>query len=170
MENFRVLFFSGSLGLGHIVRDLAIASELRKQIPGAQISWLASHPANLLLKEAGEELLPEAELIANVNNPAERAAGAYNLNLMKYLAKSRKEWSKNVNVFRQVISKEKYDLIIGDETYEIVVAMQDKKLQIDVPFVMIYDFLGLDSMSWNPIEKAIYLYVEQDLVGSKDFC
>ena len=158
MENFRILFFSGSLGLGHIVRDLAIASELRKQIPGAQISWLASHPANLLLKEAGEELLPEAELIANVNNPAERAAGAYNLNLMKYLARSRSEWSKNVNVFKQVISKEKYDLIIGDETYEIVVALQDKKLQIDVPFVMIYDFLGLDSMSWNPIEK-LYTYM-----------
>jgi UDP-N-acetylglucosamine:LPS N-acetylglucosamine transferase len=158
MENLKILFFSGSLGLGHVVRDLAIASELRKQIPGAQISWLASHPANMLLKEAGEKLLPEAELIANVNNPAERAAGVYKLNLMKYLAKSRSEWSKNVKVFKQVISKEKYDLIIGDETYEIVVAMQDKKLQIDVPFVMIYDFLGLDSMSWSPFEK-LYTYM-----------
>lgn len=158
MENLRVLFFSGSLGLGHVVRDLAIASELRKQIPGIQIYWLACHPANLLLKEAGEEILPEAEFIANVNNPAERAAGAFNLNLMKYLARSRGEWNKNVTVFKQVISKEKYDLIIGDETYEIVVAMQDKKIETDIPFVMIYDFLGLDAMTWNPWEK-FYTYM-----------
>lgn len=158
MENLRVLFFSGSLGLGHVVRDLAIATELRKQIPGAQIHWLAAHPADLFLKEAGEELLPESELIANVNNPAERAAGAFNLNLMKYLANSRNEWNKNVKVFKQIISKEKYDLIIGDETYEIVVAMQDKKITTDIPFVMIYDFLGLDAMTRNPWEK-FYTYM-----------
>lgn len=158
MKNLRVLFFSGSLGLGHVVRDLAIAAELRKQIPGIHIYWLAAHPANVFLKEAGEELLPEAELVANVNNPAESAAGAFKLNLMKYLSRSRGEWSKNVEVFKQVIAREKYDLIIGDETYEIVVAMQDNKIKSDIPFVMIYDFLGLDAMTRNPWEN-IYTYM-----------
>ena len=59
----RVLFISGSLGLGHIGRDLEIAKKLLKSDPEIQISWLADYPATLVLKEAGENLLPEAELI-----------------------------------------------------------------------------------------------------------
>ena len=31
MQRLRVLFVSGSLGLGHVIRDLAIAAELRLQ-------------------------------------------------------------------------------------------------------------------------------------------
>jgi len=32
------LYLSGSLGLGHIIRDLAIAAELRRQNPEIEIS------------------------------------------------------------------------------------------------------------------------------------
>ena len=71
MANKNILFISGSLGLGHIVRDLALAGELRRQIPEEKISWLAAHPANLLLKEAGEEILPDADLYADDNIPAD---------------------------------------------------------------------------------------------------
>ena len=152
MAKKRVLYISGSLGLGHITRDLAIANELRKHKSDIEISWLAAHPADLLLKEAGERLLPEADQYANDNIPAENAAKGNHLNLLKYLTKASKEWEKNVKIFDQVTIKEQYDLIIGDEAYEIVVGIQKKPSLKRSPFVMIYDFIGLDAMTNNPFE------------------
>jgi UDP-N-acetylglucosamine:LPS N-acetylglucosamine transferase len=153
-----VLFFSGSIGLGHIVRDLAIAEELRRQVPGIQISWLAAHPADLLLKEAGEKVLPEAADVADDSISAESAAKGYKLNLLKYLSNAYGAWKQNVEVFKKVIDKSQFDLIIGDETYEIGIAIQKKEIVMDTPFVIIYDFLGIDAMTRNPVEH-LYTYI-----------
>lgn len=167
MASKKILYISSSLGLGHITRDLAIAKELRILKPELEISWLAAHPASLLLKEAGERLLPEADQYANDNIPAENAAKGTHLNLLSYLTKASKEWEKNVSVFDQVTSKEQYDLIIGDEAYEIVVGIQKKPSLKRSPFVMIYDFIGLDTMTNNPLEwLGTYIW---NRIWSKDF-
>jgi len=158
MTKKRILYVSGSLGLGHIVRDLAIAKELRRQKPEVEISWLAAQPATNLLKDAGEQLLPEADLYADDNIPAENAAKGFHLNLMKYVFYAMKEWARNVEIFRQVTSKEQFDIVIGDETYEIAMALRKKRVLIEVPFVMIYDFVGCDSTTKNPLEKlGVYM-------------
>ena len=60
MAQKKILFISGSLGLGHVTRDLVIAKELRKQHPDIDISWIAADPARMVLEEAGEKLLPES--------------------------------------------------------------------------------------------------------------
>lgn len=151
----RILYVSGSIGLGHVTRDLAIAGQLRKQYPQVELSWLASHPATILLKEAGEKLLPEADIYADVNIPAEKAARGFGMNVLKYASKTRREWVRNIKTFRQIISKEKFDIVIGDETYEIGIGLSLRLIRLEVPFVMIYDFFGLDSMTGNPIEKLV---------------
>ena len=159
MAKKKILYISGSLGLGHITRDLAIANELRKQSPKVEISWLAAHPASMLIKEAGEQLLPEADQYANDNIPAEHAAKGTQLNLLKYLTKASKEWAQNFEVFNQITSKEPYNLIIGDETYEIIVGFQKNPSLKKSPYVMIYDFIGLDAMTNNPVEwLGIYIW------------
>jgi UDP:flavonoid glycosyltransferase YjiC (YdhE family) len=159
MAEKRILYISGSLGLGHVVRDLAIAKELRRQNPEAKVCWIAAGPAASLLKEEGEELLPEADLYADNNVPAERAAKTYGLNLMKYTVGARKAWERNVDVFRRLMLKSRFDVIIGDETYEIAFALQKKRVSAQAPFVMIYDFVGCDSVSISPVEKlAAYLW------------
>ena len=58
MATTRILYISGSIGLGHAGRDLAIANELRRLNPSIEIAWLAGDPARRLLEEAGETLLP----------------------------------------------------------------------------------------------------------------
>ncbi|MBC2713683.1 MAG: UDP-N-acetylglucosamine--N-acetylmuramyl-(pentapeptide) pyrophosphoryl-undecaprenol N-acetylglucosamine transferase [Desulfobacteraceae bacterium] len=158
MSAKRVLYISGSLGLGHITRDLAIASQLRKQNPRIEIFWLASQPASILIKNAGEKLLPEADLYANDNIPAEKASKGPLLNIVKYAFKAKKEWDENVEVFKQVTSKQQYDLVIGDETYEIWIALHKKPGIKKAPFVMIFDFIGLYSMTKNPLEKLGIYY------------
>jgi len=160
MSNPKILFISGSIGLGHVTRDLAIARELRVQYPQAEISWLAAHPASQVIEEKGETLLPEAAFFANDNISAEQAAETgYRLNLLNYLLKAKGTWKQNVEVFRQVVEEKQFDLIVADEAYEIKMALSSGKVQIDIPFVMIYDFIGNASVSWNPLEKlGTYLW------------
>ena len=57
----RVLFISGSFGLGHVTRDLAIAKEMGRMCPQVEIFWLAGSPACEVLAAAGEKLAPELD-------------------------------------------------------------------------------------------------------------
>jgi predicted glycosyltransferase len=61
----KVLYVSGSLGLGHVTRDLAIARELRKIRPDVKILWLTSEPASTVLRTAGESFVEGAETYQN---------------------------------------------------------------------------------------------------------
>jgi hypothetical protein len=65
----RILFVSGSIDLGHVVRDLAIVRELRT-LTAADVTWLAAAPADRVLREAGESLHPgSARLIKTGTSP-----------------------------------------------------------------------------------------------------
>lgn len=167
METKKILYISGSLGLGHITRDLAIAAQLRKLIPGVEIEWLAANPATDVLHEAGEKLVPGAEKYANENLSAEKAAKGSSLNLLSYLLKSRGEWKKNIDFFLKLVSSKKYDLVIGDETYEINIALREHREKKNFRFVLILDFVGLDAMTRNPLERlGVYYW---NLVWSHDY-
>ena len=74
MNHPKVLFISGSIGLGHITRDLAIAAELRARWPGLELCWLAGEPARLVLRQAGEPLTPECEQYAGETGWGEQLA------------------------------------------------------------------------------------------------
>jgi len=163
MSKKKVLFISGSLGLGHAIRDLAIARELRKGNPDMGISWLAGPPASTWLKEAGESLHPNIGSYADDTGSAEKSAKkGFRLNLLKYLFQAMGSWKQNVKVFEQAVTSEKFDLIIADEAYEIYIALKKRKElrdRIAAPFMMIYDFVGDFAMSWNPVEKlGIYMW------------
>jgi hypothetical protein len=40
----RALFLSSPIGLGHALRDVAIADELRRLQPDLEVDWLTQHP------------------------------------------------------------------------------------------------------------------------------
>lgn len=154
----RILFISGSLGMGHVTRDLEIARALRARKSDVEIMWMAAHPANLAIREARERLLPEPYSWADETVVAENAARGFHLSLLKYAFKIREVWAEHLRVFRQAISRERFDLIIGDETYEIAIELNERRLVLNTPFVMIYDFIGTESMTNNPLEKiAAYI-------------
>lgn len=167
MINKKVLFISGSIGLGHVTRDIAIASELRKQNPGIGISWIASEPASNLLVHAGEKMLPQAAEWANENVVAENVAQGSKLNIVTMLSDIRDAWKHNVRVLMTVTAKENFDLVIGDETYEIIVAFKRKPELKTMPFVMIYDFVGSYAMTKKPMDVFGSYY--WNYFWSKDF-
>ncbi|UCC11817.1 MAG: hypothetical protein JSW02_10800, partial [candidate division WOR-3 bacterium] len=161
MAKKKILFVSGSLGLGHVTRDLVITKELRKQHPDIDISWIAADPARMVLEEAGEKLLPESEEWANENVVAESISKGGRFNLAQYVMTIQDDWTKNVGVFYKAISKDKYDLVIGDETYELAIALREKKIKIEPTFVMMYDFIGLDTMTDAAQEAQAAHYINE---------
>jgi hypothetical protein len=63
--------------------------------------------------------------------------------------------------FKQVIDEYAFDLVIGDETYELVGAFAKDPALKRAPFVMIYDFVGLDRASHNPLERLLVYAVNR---------
>jgi UDP-N-acetylglucosamine:LPS N-acetylglucosamine transferase len=166
----KVLFISGSIGLGHVNRDLTIAHELSLRWPGIEISWLAAEPAKSVIKEAGGEVEPEVEGYGNDTAVAQQTSNGTEINLYKYVTKAMKpsgEWAKNIEVLKKIIQRGDIDLVIGDETYEILIAILQNKLKLNIPFVIIYDFLGLDAMTRNPIELISVYMINR--MWSQDF-
>jgi UDP:flavonoid glycosyltransferase YjiC (YdhE family) len=159
MDQPRILYVSGSLGLGHVTRDVAIARSLRRRFPGAEISWLAVHPATAVLEQAGERVLPEAADLANESAVAEQSATGSGLIVTRYLFRASGAWRRNVEVFERVVRSRPFELVIGDETYEISLALREQPGLKRWPFVMIYDFVGLDRMTRHPIDAlGTYVY------------
>jgi hypothetical protein len=77
----RVLFISGSIGLGHVTRDLAIAAALKRLRPDLHVSWLAADPARRVLKAEGEELVPESGAYLGETDLAEDLACGFSLRM-----------------------------------------------------------------------------------------
>ncbi|MCD6257071.1 glycosyltransferase [Candidatus Aerophobetes bacterium] len=156
-----VLFISGSVGLGHVTRDIAIANELRRKFPQVKIFWLTSHPATEFLKTYREKILPESNLLDNHSEVIEQATNNMHINLLKYAIKGKNTWRKNFEVFAQVVKNQKFDLWIGDESYEITNGLSKNYNLKKAPYVAIFDFLGLDSMSYNPLEVIGIYYLNR---------
>jgi UDP:flavonoid glycosyltransferase YjiC (YdhE family) len=155
MAEKRVLFIVGSFGLGHVTRDLAIVKELRRQNPGVEVTWLATPPASTLLEEARQNIHPLARQYSDENVIAEETAAGTRLDLVKLLMKIRPSWSRNVEIFKDVVSSASYDLVVGDGTYGISAALKSDPGLRESPYAVIYDFIGVDALTNNPFEKLV---------------
>lgn len=153
----KILFISGAVGLGHIIRDLAIARELRRRDPEVDISWLGAPTIHQVIREVGEKLHPAAGKWADENPEMERVSKKekYHVNLIWEVLAILKGRSRNVEIFKEVTRRETFDLVIGDEAYEIHRGiLKDSNIK-RAPFVYLNDFIGMDSMSKNPLEKLL---------------
>ena len=151
----KILFISGSLGLGHVVRDIEIAKEIRKLRTDVEISWMAEHPASEVLEKAGERLLPESSQLYSSNLELEKTTKEYKANLVQWVKAVQKGWTKNAGVYAKISETYDFDLWIGDEPYDIMIFLVKNPNLKKCPFVVINDCLGLDTNAWNPMEHLI---------------
>lgn len=153
MREPRVLYVSGSIGLGHVSKDLAIARELRHARPGIEIVWLAGHPAGRVLRDAGELLAPEAQRWIGASAIAERCTHDGRLNLVRYVYRSLPSWARNTGVFLSAVRAHRVDIAIGNEAWEVDIPLVLGVLRLPVPFVMIFDFVGCDVMAPSVLDS-----------------
>jgi UDP:flavonoid glycosyltransferase YjiC (YdhE family) len=162
----RILYISGSIGLGHAARDLAIVNALRRVRPGLEVEWLAGPPARQMIEEAGETVLPESDSFDETGF-AEAAAESFSLNLMSYVTRVTASWIKGVRTVLRLTKQHHFDLVVGDETYLLAFAYILRPRLKKVPFTMIYDFLGADAVTRKPWERLLTYLLNRTLCGGR---
>jgi pimeloyl-ACP methyl ester carboxylesterase/predicted glycosyltransferase len=115
----RVLYLSSPIGLGHGRRDIAVARELRTLHPGIEIDWLAQHPVTLLLEAHGERIHPLSARLASESRHIELEAGAHELHVFQAIRSMDEVLIANFMIFQEAVEQTSYDLVIGDEAWEI---------------------------------------------------
>jgi len=148
----KILYISGSIGLGHVWRDVAIVKELKRLNPGIDISWMAEHPAVNVLRSMGEKVLPDAEKTVNTGKTVDQMTKGYETNMVDFSMKWLKVFPRNAQVVFDAVKRESFDLVVGDETYDVIVALLRSPEKKTFPFVLIYDFVGHKAMTSRPKE------------------
>ncbi len=162
MNANHILFISWQAAMGHVTRDLAIARELRRTNPQVNISWLGNSLSARVIRESGEQLLPETDRVEDYNLAGVHAVSDFSLDLMKYVQEARSLREKNIELLQQILNKYDFDLIIGDEVYELVLAMANDQIRLQCPLVMIEDFIGHQAMEKDlKIRLGVYLYTRK---------
>jgi UDP-N-acetylglucosamine:LPS N-acetylglucosamine transferase len=154
MRGPRVLYVSGSIGLGHVSKDLAIARELRRARPDIEIVWLAGHPATQVLRDAGESVASECRRWVGASAIAERCTRGGQLNLVRYVYRSLPSWARNTRLFQAAVRAYDIDIAVGNEAWEVDIPLVLGALHLPVPFVMIFDFVGCDAMAPSPLDSV----------------
>jgi len=115
----RVLYLSSPIGLGHARRDLAIAQELRALVPDLEIDWLAQHPVTRVLADAGESIHDASRHLASESAHIEAEQGEHELNCFQALRRMDEILLANFMVFQEIVDDGRYDLVIGDEAWDV---------------------------------------------------
>ena len=142
----RALLVSSPIGLGHAWRDVAIARELRKQVPGLEVEWLAQPPLTTLLAAAGEKVHPASADLAAESAHVDREAREHELHAFQMIRRMDEILCANFMVFHDVVKQEKFDLWIADEGWEIDHFLHEEPDLKTSPYVWMADFCGFVPM------------------------
>ncbi|HEX6871280.1 MAG TPA: alpha/beta fold hydrolase, partial [Micromonosporaceae bacterium] len=138
----RVLYLSSPIGLGHAQRDLAIARALREHHPDVRIDWLTQHPVTRVLERAGERLHPASAWLANESAHIESEAGEHDLHCFEALRRMDEILIANFMVFHDIVTEEPYDLVIGDESWDVDHFLHENPELKRFSYAWLTDFVG----------------------------
>ena len=138
----RALYISSPIGLGHAQRDVAIAQELRKLHPALQIDWLAQHPVTRVLEAHGERIHPASKWLASESSHIESESAEHDLHCFQALRRMDEILVANYMLFHDVVSETPYDLVIGDESWEVDYFLHENPEEKRAAYVWLTDFVG----------------------------
>jgi pimeloyl-ACP methyl ester carboxylesterase/predicted glycosyltransferase len=142
----RALYISSPIGLGHAQRDVAIARELRKQVPDLEIDWLAQNPVTRLLEGEEERIHPASRYLANESRHIESESAEHDLHCFQAWRRMDEILLNNFMVFHDLVDEEHYDLWIGDEAWELDYYLHENPEQKRAAYAWLTDFVG-----WLPM-------------------
>ncbi|MFT3852690.1 MAG: alpha/beta fold hydrolase [Ilumatobacteraceae bacterium] len=152
----RVLYLSSPIGLGHARRDAAIADELRKLQADVQIDWLAQHPVTVVLERRGEQVHPASRLLVNESAHIEAEAGEHDLHAFQAIRRMDEILVNNFMVFDDVVSDGHYDLVVGDEAWDVDHLLHENPELKRFAYAWMTDFVGwLPMADGGPAEAAL---------------
>ncbi len=142
----KVLYLSSPIGLGHAQRDAAIAAELRELHPDARVDWLVQAPVTAMLQGRGEHIHPASAWLASESAHVEAEAGEHDLHAFGAIRRMDEILVHNVMVFFDVVREEQYDLVVGDEAWDVDYFLHENPELKRFNFAWMTDFVG-----WLPM-------------------
>ncbi|MEY2420635.1 MAG: hypothetical protein QOI95_702 [Acidimicrobiaceae bacterium] len=142
----KVLYLSSPIGLGHARRDLAIARELRAQCDDVQVDWLTQHPVTAFLEGVGESVHPAARHLANESAHIEGEAHEHDLHAFQAIRRMDEILVSNFSVLQEIVDGGEYDLVVGDEAWDVDYFWHENPELKRTAFVWMTDFVG-----WLPM-------------------
>ena len=138
----KVLYLSSPIGLGHARRDLAIAQELRRLRPEVEIEWLAQHPVTMVLEAEGESVHPASRWLASESAHIASESSGHDLHCFQALRRMDEILVANFMLFQEVVEEGLYDLVIGDEAWEVDYYWHENPELKRAANVWLTDFVG----------------------------
>jgi predicted glycosyltransferase len=145
----RALFVSSPIGLGHALRDVAIATALRAVRPDLEVTWLAQDPVTRVLEARGETVHPASRLLAGESAHFESEAGEHDLHAFYAWRNMDEILVANFMVLHDVLEAEPYDLVVGDEAWDVDYYLHENPELKRTAFAWLTDFVG-----WLPVDPA----------------
>jgi pimeloyl-ACP methyl ester carboxylesterase len=142
----RALFVSSPIGLGHVLRDVAIAQSLREQSPGLEIEWLAQHPVTDVLEARGERIHPASRYLVSESRHVESESGEHDLHCFQALRRMDEILVANFHVFDDVVTEEQFDLWVGDEAWDVDYFLHENPERKRAAYCWLTDFVGFVPM------------------------
>lgn len=139
----RILWLSSPIGLGHIQRDLAIARRLRELHPDVTVDFLAAAPADRVVRHWGQRLHPATALLHNETAHFEGWAADHELHAFNALWDMDEIMTANFMTFADVVERERYDLWVGDEGWDLDYHLHENPDLKRAPYVFLTDFIGV---------------------------
>jgi predicted glycosyltransferase len=152
----RALYISSPIGLGHAQRDVAIADELRVLHPDLEIDWLAQHPVTAVLESRGERIHPMSAQLASESAHFAAESSGHDLNAFQAIRRMDEILVANFMIFHDAVTEGEYDLVIGDEAWDVDHYLHENPELKRTAFAWMTDFVG-----WLPMadggEREAYL-------------
>jgi len=138
----RALMVCSPIGLGHALRDVAIARELRELVPGLEIDWLAQHPVTRVLEQEGERIHPASEHLASESAHIESESAEHDLHCFQAYREMDEILVANFMLFHDVVNDTDYDLWIADEGWDVDHFLHEHPELKRANYAWLTDFVG----------------------------
>ncbi len=139
----KVLYISSPIGLGHVRRDLAVAQALVRQRDEVHVDWLAQHPVTRVLESAGENVHPASAWLASESGHIEAESGEHDLHCFEALRRMDEILVNNFHVFDDVVRDGDYDLVVGDEAWDVDHFLHENPELKRFAYAWMTDFVGM---------------------------
>jgi hypothetical protein len=150
----RLLWAVSSVGLGHVMRDLAVVRQLRRRA-AVEVDWLAPAPAGEFLRRRGCTVVPQSDSLLGSGRLYDRifATRTDDFNLMEYVAGDTRLHRHDFQVSAGAWRDTDYDAPVADEAFWLLSGFASGWSPKPAPFVFLTDFIGTKAMTSRPDER-----------------
>jgi hypothetical protein len=143
----RILWAVSSVGKGHVMRDIAIVTQLH-HLADVEVEWLAPEPAGEFLRARGDTVLDCSSQLTGSGNVYAQVFHhcTDEFNLIEYIRRETPLHHHDFAVSRQAWKTTEYDVVVGDEAFWLLSGFSSHQAAKPAPFVFLTDFIGIKAM------------------------